>query len=111
MTIDIIAALLGHRSLDMTRRYAQIPNRVVANDYAAVAARVEALYRTDAPLPAETSRAELFTNLLAEIRDPTSPPNSSSTADTYISPAVRRSGRFRDLGLPSGSGERVRAAL
>src|SRR6056297_2284006 len=111
MTIDVIAVLLGHRSLDMTRRYAQIPNRVVANDYAAVAARVEALYRTDAPLPAETSRAELFTNLLAEIRDPTSPPNSSSTADTYISPAVRRSGRFRDLGLPSGSGERVRAAL
>ncbi len=29
MTIDVIAALLGHRSLDMTRRYAQISNRVV----------------------------------------------------------------------------------
>jgi site-specific recombinase XerD len=44
MTIDVIAALLGHRSLDMTRRYAQISNRVVANEYAAVAAKVEALY-------------------------------------------------------------------
>jgi len=86
MTIDIIAALLGHRSLDMTRRYAQIPNRVVANDYAAVAARVEALYRTDAPLPAETSRAELFTNLLAEIRDPTSPP----TLPRQPTPTYRR---------------------
>jgi hypothetical protein len=37
----------------MTRRYAQISNRVVANEYAAVAAKVEALYTTDAPLPAE----------------------------------------------------------
>jgi integrase len=54
MTIDVIAALLGHRSLDMTRRYAQISNRVVANEYAAVAAKVEALYSTDAPLPADT---------------------------------------------------------
>jgi integrase len=53
MTIDVIAALLGHRSLDMTRRYAQISNRVVANEYAAVSAKVEALYTTDAPLPAE----------------------------------------------------------
>ena len=54
MPIDVIAALLGHRSLDMTRRYAQISNRVVANEYAAVAAKVEALYSTDAPLPANT---------------------------------------------------------
>jgi integrase len=54
MTIDVIAALLGHRSLDMTRRYAQISNRVVANEYAAVAAKVEALYTSDAPLPADT---------------------------------------------------------
>lgn len=53
MTIDVIAALLGHRSLDMTRRYAQITNRVVANEYAAVAAKVEALYTSDAPLPAD----------------------------------------------------------
>jgi integrase len=53
MTIDVIAALLGHRSLDMTRRYAQISNRVVANEYAAVAAKIEALYTTDAPLPAD----------------------------------------------------------
>ena len=50
MTIDVIAALLGHRSLDMTRRYAQISNRVVAEEYAAVAAKVEALYTTAAAL-------------------------------------------------------------
>jgi integrase len=46
MAIDVIAALLGHRSLDMTRRYAQISNRVVADEYAAVAAKVEALYNS-----------------------------------------------------------------
>ena len=136
MTIDVIAVLLGHRSLDMTRRYAQISNQVVADEYAAVAAKVEALYTTGAELDADaigpkmrrvrnevhhrllgngwcrrpaqldcsfesicescvhyatdhtfqpvvlrqrdhaaangqTTRAELFTNLLAEIEDPT----------------------------------------
>ena len=50
MPIDVIAALLGHRSLDLTRRYAQISNRVVANEHAAVAAEVEAFYSTDVPL-------------------------------------------------------------
>ena len=45
MSIEAIAALLGHRSLDMTMRYARISNRVVADEYAAVSAKVEALYR------------------------------------------------------------------
>jgi hypothetical protein len=53
MTIDVIAVLLGHRSLDMTRRYAQISNRVVAAEYAAVAAKVEALYTTGDELDAD----------------------------------------------------------
>jgi integrase len=53
MTIDVIAALLGHRSLDMTRRYAQISNRVVADEYAAVAAKVEALYNTGEQLDSD----------------------------------------------------------
>ena len=53
MTIDVIAVLLGHRSLDMTRRYAQISNQVVADEYAAVAAKVEALYTTGAELDAD----------------------------------------------------------
>ena len=53
MTIDVIAVLLGHRSLDMTRRYAQISNQVVAAEYAAVAAKVEALYTTGDELDAD----------------------------------------------------------
>ncbi len=45
MSLEAIAALLGHRSLNMTRRYAQISNRVVADEYDAVTAKVEALYQ------------------------------------------------------------------
>ncbi|HYA44611.1 MAG TPA: tyrosine-type recombinase/integrase, partial [Acidimicrobiales bacterium] len=52
MPIEAIAALLGHRSLDMTRQYARISNRVVAEEYNAVSAKVEALYQGTA-LPAE----------------------------------------------------------
>lgn len=44
MSLDAIAALLGHRSLDMTRRYARIANRTVAAEYERVTANVEALY-------------------------------------------------------------------
>ncbi len=53
MSIEAIAALLGHRSLDMTMRYAKISNKVVADEYAAVAAKVEALYNTDQPIGAD----------------------------------------------------------
>ncbi len=69
MSMEAIAALLGHRSLDMTRRYAQISNRVVADEYNAVSAKVEALY--DPALPAEAEgpnmrllRAEVHRRLL-----------------------------------------------
>jgi integrase len=53
MSIEAIAALLGHRSLDMTRQYARISNRVVADEYEAVTAKVEALYRPVLPADAE----------------------------------------------------------
>ena len=53
MSIEAIAALLGHRSLDMTRQYARISNRVVADEYEAVTAKVEALYKTVLPADAE----------------------------------------------------------
>jgi len=53
MTLEAIAALLGHRSLDMTLRYAKIANRTVADEYFAVTEKVEALYGQGVPLPAE----------------------------------------------------------
>jgi integrase len=70
MSIEAIAALLGHRSLDMTRQYARIANRVVADEYNAVSAKVEALYH-DGALPADAEgpnmrrlRAEVHHRLL-----------------------------------------------
>jgi site-specific recombinase XerD len=53
MTLEAIAALLGHRSLDMTLRYAKIANRTVADEYFAVTEKVEALYGQGTPLPAD----------------------------------------------------------
>ena len=52
MRLEAIAALLGHRTLRMTIRYARIANRTVADEYQAVTAKVEALY-TEAPLGAD----------------------------------------------------------
>jgi site-specific recombinase XerD len=53
MSLEAIAAMLGHRSLDMTLRYAKIANRTVADEYFAVTDKVDALYGQPAPLPAD----------------------------------------------------------
>jgi site-specific recombinase XerD len=44
MRLEAIAALLGHRSLEMTLVYARIADRVVADEYAAVSEQIDALY-------------------------------------------------------------------
>ena len=48
MRLEAIAALLGHRSLEMTLVYARIADRVVADEYASVCAQIDALYNTAA---------------------------------------------------------------
>jgi site-specific recombinase XerD len=53
MSLEAIAAMLGHRSLDMTLRYARIASRTVADEYFAVTEKVEALYGQPAQLPAD----------------------------------------------------------
>jgi site-specific recombinase XerD len=53
MSMEAIAALLGHRSLDMTMRYAKIANQTAADEYFAVTEKVEALYGQQAALPAD----------------------------------------------------------
>jgi site-specific recombinase XerD len=53
MSLEAIAAMLGHRSLDMTLRYAKIANRTVADEYFAVTDKVEALYAQSRTLPAD----------------------------------------------------------
>ena len=53
MSLEAIAAMLGHRSLDMTLRYAKIASRTVAVEYFAVTEKVEALYGQAPVLPAD----------------------------------------------------------
>lgn len=55
MSLEAIAALLGHRSLSMTMVYARIADRTIADEYFNVTEKVEALYDTHQPaqLPAD----------------------------------------------------------
>jgi site-specific recombinase XerD len=53
MSLEAIAAMLGHRSLDMTLRYAKIASRTVADEYFAVTEKVEALYGQAPVLPGD----------------------------------------------------------
>jgi site-specific recombinase XerD len=61
MRLEAIAALLGHRSLEMTLVYARIADRVVADEYASVCDQIDRLYATAAPgaLPAEIETAAM----------------------------------------------------
>ncbi len=59
MSLEAIAALLGHRSLSMTLVYARIADRTVANEYFAVSEKVEALYDRPQELPASAEGAEM----------------------------------------------------
>jgi site-specific recombinase XerD len=53
MRLEAIAALLGHQKMEMTLIYAKIANRVVADEYAAVSAKIDALYGQPPQLPAD----------------------------------------------------------
>jgi hypothetical protein len=55
MSLEAIAALLGHRSPDMTLRYAKIASRTVADEYFAVSEKAGALYGQPAQLPADAA--------------------------------------------------------
>jgi integrase len=52
MRLESIAELLGHRTLRMTIRYARLANQTVADEYRAVADKVEALYQEPPETPA-----------------------------------------------------------
>jgi len=59
MSLEAIAALLGHKSLSMTMVYAKIADRTVADEYFAVTAKVEALYDQPRQLPATDEGNEM----------------------------------------------------
>jgi site-specific recombinase XerD len=54
MSLEAIAAMLGHRHLDQALRYAKIANRTVADEYFAVTEKVESLYSKPQSLPGDT---------------------------------------------------------
>jgi integrase len=60
MSLEAIAALLGHRSMRMSMVCARIADRTVADEYHAVSAKVEALYHAPSKtLPAHAEGAEM----------------------------------------------------
>jgi integrase/recombinase XerD len=59
MSLEAIAALLGHKSMRMTMVYAKIANRTVADEYFSVSEKVEALYDAPKELPATVEGAEM----------------------------------------------------
>jgi site-specific recombinase XerD len=59
MSLEAIAALLGHKSMRMTMVYAKISNRTVADQYFKVSEQVEALYDSPKELPATAEGAEM----------------------------------------------------
>jgi site-specific recombinase XerD len=59
MSLEAIAALLGHRSLRMTMVYARIADRTVADEYFRISEKVEALYDQPKQLPADAEGSEM----------------------------------------------------
>ena len=59
MSLDAIAALLGHKTLAMTMIYARIADKTVAEEYFAVTEKVEALYDQPRQLPADDEGTEM----------------------------------------------------
>jgi integrase/recombinase XerD len=59
MSIDAIAALLGHKTLAMTMIYARIADKTVAEEYFNVTEKVEALYGQPRQLSREDEGAEM----------------------------------------------------
>jgi hypothetical protein len=59
MSLDAIAALLGHKTLAMTMVYARIADKTVAEEYFAVSEKVEALYGQPRQLPPEDEGHEM----------------------------------------------------
>lgn len=59
MSLEAIAALLGHRSMRMTMTYARISDRTVADEYFRVTEAVEANYGRTRQLPDEAAGANM----------------------------------------------------
>lgn len=68
MSLEAIAALLGHRSLRMTLVYARIADRKVADEYFTVTEQVEALYTAEPPALPASAEGEAMRRLRLEMQ-------------------------------------------
>jgi site-specific recombinase XerD len=59
MRLEAIAAILGHRNMEMTLVYARIANTVVADESEAVSARIDAQYAQPTSLPATAETPDM----------------------------------------------------
>jgi len=60
MRLEAVAALLGHKNLEMTLVYARIADHTVADEYFDVATKVDHLYSTQLPADAEGPNMRLL---------------------------------------------------
>ena len=63
MSLEAIAALLGHKSPRMTLVYARIADRKVADEYFRVTEQVEPLYTAEAPVLPASAEGERMRRL------------------------------------------------
>lgn len=66
MSLEAIAALLGHTSMSMTMTYARIADRTVAAEYFAVSTQVETLYTPTTSAPTKATEGPNMRRLRAE---------------------------------------------
>jgi site-specific recombinase XerD len=103
MSLEAIAAMLGHRSMDMTLRYAKIANRTVADEYFTVTDKVDALYGQAQPLPADAigpKMARLRREPTGRSATATAPDRPSSTAPSSPSAKPAASSRPASSSAP-----------
>lgn len=90
MSLDAIAALLGHKTLAMTMIYARIADRTVADEYFAVTEKVEALYDQPRRLASDDEGAEMpATSSRFICGSKTGSTARSTTATNYSGPPAK----------------------
>jgi len=107
MRLEAIAALLGHRSLEMTLVYARIADRVVADEIASACEQIDALYATAATPGALPAEIETKAALRDEVNDDTDVAASAARSNEHFAdePSTHvddsLDGRWNVVGLDS----------
>jgi hypothetical protein len=109
MALEAVQAQAGHRSIESTRIYLKIANRVVADEYAAVSAKIDALYGQPPALPADYE-----TTAMARLRREAHSRMLGNGLSTVFAVLLRASGttscRFMEVGHPGQAAQRSTAS-